>query len=69
MANDKTRLSPEREIALKQALRGLNEQLSEIDKAEECGIDCKELRQARDEAAAIGEKILANFGSPQPHKA
>lgn len=55
------RLSPERYAELVEAERQLHEALAEMDKAEECGIDCSALRQKRQDAFDLAQAIKKNY--------
>lgn len=46
---------------LLQAERDLHDALTELDKAEECGIDCQDLRQLRDAALERITAIKKNY--------
>lgn len=46
---------------LLQAERDLHDALTELGKAEDCGIECQDLRQLRDEALKRIEAIKKNY--------
>lgn len=47
---------------LKRSERALNDIIPELDKGEQCGIDCQEYRSIRDEAAERISKLIQHFG-------
>lgn len=59
----KITLTAEQEVELKQAQRALHDVLSEIDKAERCGIDCMQYRAVQQSAASSIQNLLAQYGS------
>ena len=59
--NNEVRLSPERYAELVEAERQLHDALAELDKAEECGIDCSELRQKRQDAFELAQALKKNY--------
>jgi len=61
VAND-YKLPKDQIVQLRNAERTLNDVLPEFDKMEQCGIECGELRIARDEAANRIAKLLQHFG-------
>ena len=59
---NKYSLPPDKLEELRTAQRALNEVLPEFDKAEECGVQCQEMRTLRDQAADRISKLLKNYG-------
>ena len=55
-------LPPEHVAGLHQSQRELTDLLPELDKAEECGIDCQLYRQSLQEALEQANNLLKNFG-------
>jgi len=55
------RLPPEKIAELKQRQRELNDILTEIDKAEQCGVDCTIPHEVRADAAKKIEKLLQHY--------
>lgn len=58
----KFKLPPERIAALQQAQRDLHDILSDMDEAEECGVDCQNYRMMHQEAAKRIDAILRHYG-------
>jgi len=56
-----TKLPTELINELKRSERALMDLLPELDKAEQCGIDCQEYRTIRDEAVERISKLLQHF--------
>lgn len=62
MAKTPIKLPPEAVASLQQSQRELTDLLTEIDKAESCGIDCQLYRQTHSEAMERIDALLTNFG-------
>lgn len=62
MANSHYRLPGMEYAKLLETERELHDILPEMDKAEECGIECQEYRRLHREAMERIEKIKINFG-------
>ena len=58
----KIKLTQEQVIALQTAQRELHDIIPEIDKAEQCGIDCQLYRQLQQEATDRISKMIEHFG-------
>ena len=58
----KLKLGKEDMAKLTTAERDLHDILPEMDKAEECGIDCQEFRRMHGEAMSSIEALKRNFG-------
>ena len=56
------KLSPERIAGLQQVQREFNAVLTELDKGEECGVDCSEYRRIVAEESARVAKMIEHFG-------
>jgi hypothetical protein len=55
------KLPTENVAELRRSERTLNDLIPFFDKSEQCGIECQELRVARDEAAERIAKLLQHF--------
>lgn len=63
MAKDnKIKLPADKVADLQTAQRSLTDLLPELDKAEECGIECQELRSHVQERLQQVELLLTNYG-------
>lgn len=61
MPETKLTLPADKLAELKRAQRDLNDILALMDKAEECDIDCREYRAARDIVSQRIDKLIQNF--------
>jgi len=61
-------LPSENIVEVQQAQRELTDLLSELDRAEECGVDCQAFRAAAQEALQQGENIIKNYGPGLPKR-
>jgi hypothetical protein len=61
-------LSPEDIAGVQQSQRELTDLLTELDRAEECGVDCQQFRAATKEALEQAGKIVMHYGSGVPKR-
>lgn len=62
MATQAIKLPQSEVVKLQQSEHALSALLTEMDKAESCGIDCAELKAMAQELIERSQKLRANFG-------